>query len=284
MGACVHLSFQLWNAIWWRVCACCPGFFESLCAWVLLCSEALVSSVSFTVALTLFRTPLLRGLLFFSDSSSSVSWRERFDGDILCRAECSKICTSSGCGSQYLFSSAAGLSFTDDGWARHWKIINKLKHLKKKDEHSRMSYEVIFIAMYFIRTEVSCSWLHDVWVWNLHQGMGFKSNQIWLGDFHSFVPLLHKHILQRGRQSRLNELLAELMFMFSFGSTQSTWSTTKTSQQGWNLSAGTRSSFPCCVDVACSNRVMISACREQPAALATARVVWRLTFFEQPLN
>lgn len=58
-------------------------------------------------------------LQHFSSSSAEFPdpWGERFDADILFRAECSQV-QSSGCGSPYFFLSAAGGNFADDGWAR----------------------------------------------------------------------------------------------------------------------------------------------------------------------
>lgn len=50
---------------------------------------------------------------------------EKYDGNILFRAECSKVSQSTHhvcLWNSVLFPSASGRSFTDDGWTRHWLI------------------------------------------------------------------------------------------------------------------------------------------------------------------
>lgn len=74
--------------------------------------EGLVSLVPYT--------PLPPTLSAPSSMGFPETWAEGFDGDIPFRAECSwslVLPIMSGCGSLYLFPSAATGSFSDDGWS-----------------------------------------------------------------------------------------------------------------------------------------------------------------------
>lgn len=54
-----------------------------------------------------------------------VHWGEGFEGDALCKIDCSKtsyLCTFYKVGSLHLFSSTEARGFSDDGWAGHWPM------------------------------------------------------------------------------------------------------------------------------------------------------------------
>lgn len=105
----------------WRPCACCHYFCEFMCVFPVLSRR-----IFFPLVLFIFYWLLPFHLLFYTARSPKGRYLTEPSHLRVKSPRFLTLCTSSSCGSMYLFLSIAWKNSPNDGWARNWSKYSRI--------------------------------------------------------------------------------------------------------------------------------------------------------------